>query len=292
MEKNSPKIGETYKGVVASIDRLGYQIRLTEFKEVYEGQIHKSILFNQETSNKLICGRCVKVNVTAICDNFIVISLDSIEEEMMTENNGSKKRDDESSRVIRISSPDRYQVKQMSGTLSFVNIKLKEDPLYFQMMKLSIGCSDTFQGGLFSSVITIPEGFMLSNAIKMRSEQFADFVSFLKSSHPGLDMHKGWIADKCDTSKNNMIPQQLTENPIEIWESKKKSALNIKKQRELLPIFKVRNELIRAVIENRFLIVQGETGSGKSTQIPQYLLESGFAKEGKIVCTQPRKIVS
>jgi hypothetical protein len=41
------------------------------------------------------------------------------------------------------------------------------------------------------------------------------------------------------------------------------------------------------------LIIEGETGSGKTTQIPQYLYESGFTRDGKkIGCTQPRRVAA
>lgn len=41
------------------------------------------------------------------------------------------------------------------------------------------------------------------------------------------------------------------------------------------------------------LIIEGETGSGKTTQIPQYLHEAGFTSDGKkIGCTQPRRVAA
>lgn len=43
---------------------------------------------------------------------------------------------------------------------------------------------------------------------------------------------------------------------------------------------------------NQILVVIGETGSGKTTQMTQYLVESGFAGSKKIGCTQPRRVAA
>jgi ATP-dependent RNA helicase DHX8/PRP22 len=40
------------------------------------------------------------------------------------------------------------------------------------------------------------------------------------------------------------------------------------------------------------LVVVGDTGSGKTTQMCQYLAEEGFADRGKIGCTQPRRVAA
>lgn len=48
----------------------------------------------------------------------------------------------------------------------------------------------------------------------------------------------------------------------------------------------------QAVHDNQILIVVGETGSGKTTQITQYLAEAGYTSRGKIGCTQPRRVAA
>jgi ATP-dependent RNA helicase DHX8/PRP22 len=67
---------------------------------------------------------------------------------------------------------------------------------------------------------------------------------------------------------------------------------SITEQRESLPIFKLKPELIRAITENQVLVVIGETGSGKTTQMTQYMAELGITKKGMIGCTQPRRVAA
>ncbi|WVZ06929.1 hypothetical protein V8G54_020275 [Vigna mungo] len=68
-----------------------------------------------------------------------------------------------------------------------------------------------------------------------------------------------------------------------------KSKFSIPEQRQSLPIYRLKNELVQAVHDNQVLVVIGETGSGKTTQITQYLAEAGYTTQGKIGCTQPRR---
>ena len=68
--------------------------------------------------------------------------------------------------------------------------------------------------------------------------------------------------------------------------------MSILDQRKSLPIYKLKDELIRAINDNQILIVVGETGSGKTTQMTQYIAEAGFTARGKIGCTQPRRVAA
>lgn len=72
----------------------------------------------------------------------------------------------------------------------------------------------------------------------------------------------------------------------------KRTSMSIKQQRESLPVFKFRKQLLDAVSENQLMIVVGDTGSGKTTQLTQYLAEGGFANIGMIGCTQPRRVAA
>jgi len=68
---------------------------------------------------------------------------------------------------------------------------------------------------------------------------------------------------------------------------------SIREQREGLPIFHFRQELLEGIASVQILVVVGETGCGKTTQMTQYLAEAGYCKDGKrIGCTQPRRVAA
>mmetsp|Transcript_25827 Transcript_25827/g.38154 ORF Transcript_25827/g.38154 Transcript_25827/m.38154 type:complete len:954 (-) Transcript_25827:33-2894(-) len=67
---------------------------------------------------------------------------------------------------------------------------------------------------------------------------------------------------------------------------------SIREQREYLPIFSVRDELLNVVRENSVLVIVGETGSGKTTQLTQYLMEEGYCEYGLVGCSQPRRVAA
>lgn len=59
-----------------------------------------------------------------------------------------------------------------------------------------------------------------------------------------------------------------------------------------LPITHKKNDIIEAIKKNSVIIISGETGSGKTTQIPKFCLAAGQGIKKKIGCTQPRRIAA
>ncbi|EEF39675.1 ATP-dependent RNA helicase, putative [Ricinus communis] len=104
---------------------------------------------------------------------------------------------------------------------------------------------------------------------------FEDQIEFIKASV--MD------GDKFD----DQLPAESLDNSME------KSAFEkIQEDRKSLPIYKYRDELLAAIEKFQVLVIVGETGSGKTTQIPQYLHEAGYTKRGKVGCTQPRRVAA
>lgn len=85
-------------------------------------------------------------------------------------------------------------------------------------------------------------------------------------------------------SKDQEDSQHMTEA--------ERKRMTIEETRKSLPVYPFKEDLIEAIKEHQILIIEGETGSGKTTQIPQYLIEAGFADEKMIGCTQPRRVAA
>ncbi|TDZ25718.1 Pre-mRNA-splicing factor ATP-dependent RNA helicase-like protein cdc28 [Colletotrichum orbiculare MAFF 240422] len=84
--------------------------------------------------------------------------------------------------------------------------------------------------------------------------------------------------------------QQFLAAQIEAAEKKQ---LSIQETRKSLPIYQYRDDFLEAINKYQILVIVGETGSGKTTQLPQYLHEAGYTKNGlKVGCTQPRRVAA
>ncbi|TFY83671.1 hypothetical protein EWM64_g352 [Hericium alpestre] len=87
------------------------------------------------------------------------------------------------------------------------------------------------------------------------------------------------------SAKDKLLQQQIEEA--------ERHAETIDQTRKSLPIYTYREELLAAIKEHQVLIVVAETGSGKTTQLPQYLHEAGYTAGGmKVGCTQPRRVAA
>lgn len=71
------------------------------------------------------------------------------------------------------------------------------------------------------------------------------------------------------------------------------ASLSMERQRQGLPVFRYRNHILYLIENYRTVVIVGETGCGKSTQIPQYLVEAGWAAGGRVVAvTEPRRVAA
>ena len=107
---------------------------------------------------------------------------------------------------------------------------------------------------------------------------------------------KGPAKESDETVNGRMLKVETSkiENLPALWSSKVSTPAysNMLKFRMILPIWAFKDELLQAIEENQVIIICGETGCGKSTQVPAFILENELSKGRycKIYCTQPRRI--
>ncbi|XP_071908513.1 DExH-box ATP-dependent RNA helicase DExH1 isoform X1 [Coffea arabica] len=112
-----------------------------------------------------------------------------------------------------------------------------------------------------------------------------------KGSSNVLELAKPPHMSETDAS-NEKLSLELKRRQEELRESESvKAMLSF---REKLPAFKVKHEFLKAIALNQVLVVSGETGCGKTTQLPQFILEEEVSSQRgancNIMCTQPRRI--
>ena len=61
---------------------------------------------------------------------------------------------------------------------------------------------------------------------------------------------------------------------------------------EQLPVAQRRDDILAALRDHRVVVLTGETGSGKTTQLPKLLWEAGYGRRGMIAMTQPRRVAA
>lgn len=108
--------------------------------------------------------------------------------------------------------------------------------------------------------------------------------------------------DDGNSSKRRYVEDDSGENDngiddsINPWTGVKYSSkyYSILEKRQKLPVYQFKDELIDTVQKNQFVVIEGETGSGKTTQIPQFLVNAGMVIPGMnaIACTQPRRVAA
>ncbi|KAL6438014.1 hypothetical protein ACFW04_004352 [Cataglyphis niger] len=233
-------------------------------------------------------------------------------------------------RMQRLSSPEKWEIKQLLAASCIrrnelpefdneigilpreddeeedVEIELvEEEPPFLHGHNRTLGDLCPVR------IVMNPDGSLAQAAMmqsafakERREQKMLQREQEMDSVRTGLN--KNWIdplteAESCTLAANmrsiGLQTQDLPEWKKHVIGGKKssfgkKTNLTLLEQRQSLPIYKFRDDLVKAITDNQILIVIGETGSGKTTQITQYLAEAGFTAHGKIGCTQPRRVAT
>ncbi|KAH6940077.1 hypothetical protein HPB50_024642 [Hyalomma asiaticum] len=294
-----PVVGQIYNGKVTNIMQFGCFVQLEGLPKRWEGLVHISQLRREgritNVGDVVTRGQRVKVKVLSFTGQKTSLSMkmlsanciDKSELPDFDEATGllPKEDDDEEDLEIELveEEPPFLRGHGRSNLQDLSPVRIVKNP----------------DGSLAQAAM------MQSALAKERREQKQQQREAEMDSIPaGLNKH--WIDPMPDadgrTLAANMRGIGLMTQELPEWKKHvtggakasygKKTQMTILEQRQSLPIYKLKDDLVKAVMENQILIVIGETGSGKTTQITQYLAEAGFTTRGKIGCTQPRRVAA
>lgn len=121
-----------------------------------------------------------------------------------------------------------------------------------------------------------------------RLQNISKKYSLQEQMNPHLKQSNDWEAEKMKSAEIANSTHLVFDNPdIEIEEVKEIDYIPIQQS---LPVFKYKETFLSALEKHQILVVVGDTGSGKTTQLPQYLLLRG--PNESVVCTQPRRVAA
>lgn len=359
-----PAVGQIYAGKVTNIMQFGCFVQLEGLPRRWEGLVHISQLRREgritNVGDVVSRGQRVRVKVLSFTGQKTSLSMKDVDQDTGEDLNPVRTGRDEGGpgelgrnpdrpcslplvakpddddvdnrrRVQRISSPEKWEIKQMLSANCIDKSELPdfddttgllpkddddEEDLEIELVEeeppfLRGHGRSNLQDLSPVRIVKNPDGslaqaaMMQSALAKERREQKQQQREAEMDSIPaGLNKH--WIDPMPDvegrTLAANMRGIGMMAQELPEWKKHvtggakasygKKTQMSILEQRQSLPIYKLKDELVKAVMDNQILIVIGETGSGKTTQITQYLAEAGFTARGKIGCTQPRRVAA
>ncbi|XP_029204296.2 3'-5' RNA helicase YTHDC2-like [Acropora millepora] len=198
---------------------------------------------------------------------------------------------------------DRFRFQEKQKVLEFPSSFTSLERAYIHRMCQNIGLASQSQGkgrnryltvskkdvntGNYSSILKLS-----SNAcqhIEHLAKKFPLNIKERQELQPKTERSTATF-DSGRSSRENKVVGKLNNNMPAIPPVAKPNEFS--SIRKSLPIYELREQILKLISENQVILISGETGSGKTTQVPQFILEDANTQgtQCRIVCTQPRRI--
>ncbi|KAI2624139.1 ATP-dependent RNA helicase DHX8 [Hypoxylon sp. NC1633] len=290
---DEPVLYKVYEGHVTGIKDFGAFVNLHGVKGKVDG------MRVNHPSDLLSRGQDVKVKIIKIESNRIGLSMKDVDQETGMDlapqariQSGANMESLDNlaslsnytgpvrSRKKRMTSPERWEIRQLIASEEDYNATLRGEGEMELEEEVDIETKQSLELSPIR-VVKAPDG-SLNQRKELRQQDTeatqeqskVDLASQWQDPMANPDSRKfasDLRAAKSTAPKLDAVPE---------WKQAR-TTMSIKQQRESLPVFAFRNQLIKAVHENQILIV-----------LTQYLAEAGFTNSGMIGCTQPRRVAA
>ncbi|CAD1474838.1 unnamed protein product, partial [Heterotrigona itama] len=197
--------------------------------------------------------------------------------------------------------PPYFYIYKNSGTYPNINCLRIARRLYDEASRISTDGTPS----IFSVISLLENEYDIKGYLEENKEQFPDQIELLFQKDENEDEENAATHYKLGSvyrkSRNNDNWDEILKIDDLIEKNFKEQQSNpkykkMKEDRKKLPAWSKMNEILDLIQKNQVVIISGETGCGKSTQVPQFLLDDWILNRSKskerinIICTQPRRI--
>ena len=224
-------------------------------------------------------------------------------------------------RSVRLSSPERFELSQLRASgvvrasasassaadsddlVAAADIELNDDPPPFLRGALSVAQSSSPLSVVRNPAGTLARAALTQSALSKERREIREEAKSARADALPADLARAWedpMAKAADRHLAQAIRNvgRAADAEAPLWKETRNTTygritpLSVREQRDALPIAALKAQLVAAVDAHQILVVIGDTGSGKTTQMTQFLHERGYTRGGVIACTQPRRVAA
>lgn len=201
-----------------------------------------------------------------------------------------------------IGSPVQMSTKKRAEDLAYlvaaIEVKKKEPAIYPKFLKAFKAGNGQILPPMPPTTVSIERDCLLAmqdTLLQARDAGLPDVVRNLDSDEDYAENRRGGFGRRAlEQAEKEKIDQVLQQRFRQYLENPELA--DLRKRRSELPMNQYLSQVVKQVEENTYSIIIGATGSGKTTQVPQILLEravaGGQGSSCNIICTQPRRIAA
>ncbi|CEF67887.1 ATP-dependent RNA helicase DHX29 [Strongyloides ratti] len=214
-------------------------------------------------------------------------------------NNVRRKYDRKNDKIIWKTILEKF-LQEESDYLEYEGLSNEERQLVHQLCS-EFGLTSKSVGSPGNRILTIRKKNDIqrhvitkdAQEIKLNYDQLSMIKDITDCRPIELNETEKHLHNECNESRKNLLNKIVTnESTTKMVPPPAKCSSSMERIRKTLPAREKKELILNTIHDNRVTLITGGTGCGKTTQVPQFILEDAFSnnKAIKVICTQPRRL--